>query len=114
MRKNNGFGTTKAIFHKLDDIEVFPVTNEQLDQLEKGSSSDLFLEIGLCLVSVFASFFCSLVVLEFSNTPKAFVFFLLVCILSGLLSVIMLLLWHRSRKDKSDIITKIRSQAKED
>lgn len=110
MRNNNGFGTTKAIRHKMDDIEIFPVTKDQLEDLGKGTNSDLFLEIGLCLTSIFGSFLCSLVVLDFVNNSKAFVFFLIVCIVSGVLSIIMLLLWWRNRKDRNKLILKIKSQ----
>lgn len=110
MRKNNGFGATRAIHHRMDDIEIFPITKEQLDALERGAVSDLFLEIGLCLVSVFASFLCSLIVLDFTTSPKAFDFFMVICIVSGISSIIMFLLWWRNRKDKNKLITKIKSQ----
>lgn len=114
MRKNNGFGTTRIIRHKMGDIEVFPVTKEQLDEIEKGSNSDLFLEIALCLISVFASFLCSLLVIDFVSYPNAFNFYLFICIISGLASIIMFVLWWRTRKNKHELINKIRSQAIEE
>lgn len=110
MRKNNGFGDTKAIIHQMDDINVYPVTDNQLDELEKGSNSDLYLEISLCLVSVFASFLCSLIVLNFNNTPKAYDFYAIVCIVTSIGSLTFLLLWYRNRKSNKNIIKKIRNQ----
>ena len=114
MRRNNGFGTTRIIRHKMGDIEIFPVTKEQLEQIEKGTNSDLFLEIALCLVSVFASFLCSLIVVDFVKYPTTFTFFLMVCIISGITSIIMFLLWWRNRQSKHELIEKIRSQAIEE
>lgn len=114
MRKNNGLGTTRIIHHKMDDIEVFPIRIDQLDLLEKGSNSDLFLEIGLCLVSIFGSFLCSLLVVDFTTNHKAFEFFLIVCIISGIISAVMLILWYRNRNSKSEIIQKIKSQKVEE
>lgn len=110
MRNNNGFGDTKAIIHQMDDINVYPVRDDQLDELEKGSNSDLYLEISLCLVSVFASFLCSLVVLDFDNTPKAYNFYTIVCIVTTIGALTFLLLWYRNRKSSKSIIRKIRNQ----
>ena len=98
----------------MGDIEVFPVTKEQLEEFEKGSNSDLFFEIALCLISVFASFLCSLIVVDFVKHPKTFNFFLTICIISGITSTIMFLLWWRNRKSKHELISKIRSQAIEE
>lgn len=113
MRENNGFGTTKAILHKLDDIEIFPVTADQLDELEKGSNSDLFLDFGIALASIFASFLCSLIVLDFEKSPKAFVFFVIICTVTGILATLMFALWGLNRKNKHQLINKIRKQSVE-
>lgn len=113
-RENNGFGTTKAIHHKLNDIEIFQVTAEQLDEIKKNSSSDLFLEIALCLISIFGSFLCSLLVVDFITYPKAYNTFLIVCCVTGLTSIIMFLLWWRTRQDKTQIIDKIKQQPVEE
>lgn len=114
MRKNNGFGSTKAIYHQMHDIEIFPVTDDQLDELEKGTNSDLYLEFGLCLISVFASFLCSLLVLDFSSSPKAFQFYSVICVVTGPFAILLLILWWRNRKDTTKLINKIRSQKKEE
>lgn len=110
MRENNGFGATKAIMHKMDDIEVFPVTKDQLDLLENGSNSDLFLEIAICLVSVFASFLCSLISLDFTSNEVAFNVYLVICLVTGPSSVVLFLLWWRNRKHKNTLIQRIKSQ----
>lgn len=110
MRENNGFGSTKAIYHQLDDIEIFPVTKEQLDGLEKGSASDLFLEFAIGLSSIFASFLCSLIILDFKDNSKAFVVYTIICSISGLASAILFFLWRLFRKERNSIIKKIREQ----
>ena len=108
MRENNGFGSTKAIYHQLDDIEIFPITKDQLDGLEKGSSSDIFLEFAIGLSSIFASFLCSLLVLDFTNHTKAYIIYTIICSLSALAAVILFILWWYFRKEKNDTIKKIR------
>ena len=110
MRKSSGFGMTKTIVHKMDDIEVFPVTKDQLTQLEKGTNADLFLEVGLSLISICGSFLCSFLVIDFTTAPKTYNTFLIICLTSGIASIIMLFLWGRNRKDKNELIKKIKSQ----
>ena len=110
MRKNNGFGDTKAILHQMNDFNVYQVTDSDLEQIESGSNSDLYLEIALCSISVFASFLCTLLTLDFKDNTKVYSFYITVAILSAITAVVFLLLWHRNRRNARSIIDKIKSQ----
>lgn len=111
MRKNNGFGDTKAILHQMNDFNVYQVTDSDLEQIESGSNSDLYLEIALCSISVFASFLCTLLTLDFNNNnTKEYPIYVIVTIISAIAAVVFLLLWYRNRRNARSIIDKIKSQ----
>lgn len=110
MRKNNGFGDTKAILHQMNDFNVYQVTDSDLEQIESGSNSDLYLEIALCSISVFASFLCTLLTLDFKDNTKEYPIYVIVTIVSAIAAVVFLLLWHRNRRNARSIIDKIKSQ----
>lgn len=111
MRKNNGFGDTRAKRHEIEDIDIYEVMDSELDILQSASSSDLFLDFGIGLASIFGSFLCALLTLhieDISNTK--FVIFLLICIVSGVATLVLFSLWLFSRKSKAETIAKIKSR----
>lgn len=111
MRKNNGFGDTRAKRHEIEDIDIYEVLDSELNILQSASSSDLFLEFGIGLASIFGSFLCSLLTLHIENISNTkFVVFLIICIVSGGATLVLLSLWLIFRKSKSEAIAKIKSR----
>ena len=70
-RRNNGFGETEAARHRIEKIDIYEVTKEEIEELCSNSTSDLCLEFAIASVSIFASFLCSLLVADFSSSPMA-------------------------------------------
>lgn len=110
MRINNGFGDTKAIRHRYNDINMYEITDTELDILENGASSDLYLEFAIACGSFCISFVIALCTCDFSNSPKTFNTFLVVSICTGIACVVLCLLWLRTRKSKTQVIESIRKQ----
>ena len=111
MRKNNGFGDTKAKRHEIEDIDIYEVLETELDILEKNSVSDLCLEFGIATTSVFFSFLCALLVFDFDKQSlKVYNFFLFTCIISFLASLILLSIWGTTHKNKKEIINKVKAR----
>lgn len=109
-RDNTGFGSTPIIRHRIEMFETYEVKSEELEDLSKNSNSDLFLEFGIFCGSVFSSFLCSLLVLDFNTSPIAFYSYICICVLSFILFLLFACLWYRMRKKKNDIIKAIKSR----
>lgn len=108
MRKNNGFGTTTIERHYVEKIVLYEITENNLTELEKNSVSDLYLEFGIALISIFVSFLCSFFGIDAKTSPHYYYFAIIVCILSGVISIVLLFLWYRTRKNRKDIFKRIR------
>lgn len=106
-RRNNGFGETEAARHRIEKIDIYEVTKEEINELCSNSTSDLCLEFAIASVSILASFLCSLLVADFSKSPKAFVVYLVVTILTTISSLFFFILWGRKRKNKQSVKDKI-------
>lgn len=109
-RDNSGFGSTPIIRHKIEKFETYEVKSEELDILSKNSTSDLFLEFGIFCGSIFFSFLCSLLVLDFESSPKAFYTYICISILSFILFVLFIIIWYRMRAKRDEIIDTIKSR----
>ena len=106
-RQNNGFGETEAARHSIVKIDIYEVMKDEIDELCSNSTSDLCLEFAIASLSIFASFLCSLLVADFSSSPKASSVFLIVTILSAISFLFFAMLWWRKRKDKQIVKDKI-------
>lgn len=106
-RRNNGFGETEAARHRIEKIDIYEVTKEEIEELCSNSTSDLCLEFAIASVSIFASFLCSLLVADFSSSPMASSVFLIVTILTAISAMFFSMLWWRQRKDWQIVKDKI-------
>lgn len=106
-RKSNGFGDTEAIRHPIESIDIYEVTRDEIEQLSKSNISDLFLEFAIALLSICASFFCSMLVADFDTSPRAYICFLLITIITFLGGIICGSIWYRKRKGKDEVVQKI-------
>ena len=106
-RRNNGFGEAEAARHRIEKIDIYEVTKEEIEELCSNSTSDLCLEFAIASVSIFASFLCSLLVADFSSSPMASSVFLIVTILTAISAMFFSMLWWRQRKDRQIVKDKI-------
>lgn len=105
-----GLGDTRVKIIPTSEIKIYQVKESELEQLEHGSQSDLFLEIGIACISIFASFLTSLLT---ANMGKAtFIVFVCIAVISAIAGLVLVCLWYRCRKSKKSIIEKIRSNEK--
>ncbi len=102
----NRIGATIEIV-PTNGIKVYVVKDSQLNELERGSQADLFLEFAISLLSIFASLFASLLLADCEG--KVFTAFLSITVITFISGIILLLLWHRQRISKKTIIEEIRS-----
>ena len=110
-RQNNGFGTTTAVRHPIETIDIYEITGTELESLQQNFSSDLCLEIFISCISIFITTLSTLLGVNLNEQGKAFFFFFIFTILTFLGCIISLLFWLRLRKNKKGIINKIKERA---
>lgn len=106
-RRNNGFGDTEAVRHRIKKIDIYEVTKEDIETLSNNNISDLFFELAIAFASICASFLCSLLVCNFNSSPVAFVIFFIIVIVTSVSAIICGLIWWRKRKNKNAKMTEI-------
>jgi len=94
---------------KVDSLSVYEITDYELDILERGSPSSLYLNFGIFLLSTSVSFLVALLTttIQSNRTFTVFVVLVVVGIISG---IVLMGLWYRTRQSASKVIAKIRSR----
>ena len=94
---------------KVDSLSLYEITESELETLEKGSPSSLFFNLSIALISISCSFLVALLSTEIASDRTFTVFVVIVAvglIAGGVLGV----LWWRTRKDVSEIISRIKER----
>lgn len=100
----------KKVKHGLDSIEVFEVTDYELNELLKGYSGSIFFNMAIFFCSIATSFVIALLTADVSD--RIFNIFTIVIIVSYVASTILFIIWKASKKSISQIIAKIKSRGK--
>lgn len=96
---------------KVESIDLYEVTDDELSELEKGKDGGLFLNLALFLISASISFLITLTTTNIES-DRQFILFCVIAI-SGLVgAVILSLLWWRERNSVKDVIRRIRARMK--
>ncbi len=96
---------------KVESIDLYEVTGDELVHLEKGSDGSLFLNLSLFLLSGSLSFFIALSTTTITS-DRQFMIFSIIAIGFMLGSIILALLWWRSRESVAAVVKRIRSRMK--
>ena len=108
-KKNlNETGETRVIRARLDHFTIYEVSENELSELEHGTDSDLYLEIGILCLSTSISFFISLWTGTFND--RLYQTFVCVCLITFIAGIVLARLWWKHRKSRNSIIAKIRSR----
>lgn len=101
---------------KVDSIKIYEVSESELITIEAGAPSSLYLNFTTFFGGVFVSFITVLLTVKFDLDIKkeliVFIVFLLCDIVTGFLTVIMVIIWMVKRKDLSNIIKRIKERIK--
>lgn len=100
---------SEVITPKTHKVIVYFVNEAELNVLERGSISSLYLTFGLCLLSICCSF---LIVLLSTTIPSDRIFdiFVIITSVSFISSFILLVLWRRTDDETEKIIRCIRER----
>lgn len=110
-QNNNELGETRVRRARLEFFTIYEVTEGELNSLERGTNSDLYLQFSIFCLSVFVSFFISL--LSGTFIDRIVNIFVCITFVSFIIGVLLLFLWYRTRKRKKDVINDIRNRLKD-
>lgn len=102
-------GETKVCKHRINEIAIFEVSESELEQLEKGNSSDLLLQFSISLLSIAVSITLTMLTATFNNKYLEIIFISL-CIISYILGILLMALWYKSHFSIKKLIQKIRER----
>ena len=92
---------------RLDKLTIFEITEAELEALERGSPESLYLNLGLSVFAVAASFSVALATTNIEST-KTFSVFVIVMVVGYLAAITFSLLWWRSRRTLRSVASEIR------
>lgn len=94
---------------RVDSVNLYEVKENELDTLENGEPTDIYLNFAVFLLSIAFSGILTLCSATFTNNTikNAFLFVSIIGVLGG---IFLLILWWRGRKSIKSIIRKIRDR----
>lgn len=111
MNQSNSSGENEVriIRGKIGSVSLYEITDNELNLLEKGSPSSIYLNFAIFLFSIGISFFITLVTtsIEEIKVYTSFLVFTIIGILGGSL---LFFIWYRMKGEVSEVITKIKSR----
>ena len=116
MAKNNNnnkvSGETKIKRHVIDTVNIYDITESELNELERGSQADLFLEFAIFFLSSGLACFIALMTASFETVIN--IYFTCAAYLGFAIGLVLGCLWIRGRRNRKSIIQKIRKRGESD
>lgn len=97
----------------IDSLDVFEITEDELQQLEAGSPSSTILNFSIFALSSGLSLLSSLMSLS-TTSDRVYVTILTLCAIGLFSGVVLLSVWLRMRRSSKKIVSRIRDRAKPD
>ena len=106
---NTSEKTLKVRRGRVDSVDLFEVKENELEILEHGEPTGIYLNFGIFLLSIALTGISALCTATFSNTltQNSFLFVSIIGVLGG---VFLMVLWWRGRKSIRSVIAKIRNR----
>ena len=98
---------------RCDSLNIYDVTEGELEIIKRGSSNSIFLNISLTLLSVGVSFLITLLTVDINSRVK-FDVFVVLCIFGFGVGFVLLILWWKSSDDFKDTIKSVEERLKID
>ena len=94
---------------KVSSVLLYEVTEHELDTLEKGTPTSLFLNFGIALLSISCSFLIALLTTNI-DSDRLFMVFTFIVIVGFISGIILMCVWWRDRQSINELIKKIKSR----
>lgn len=106
--QTNETGETKVIRARLDHFTIYEVSDSELNALDHGTNSDVYLEFAIMCLSSAISITATMLSGQFIEWVLTL--FVLIVIVLFIIGFLLLFLWHRHHKSRKDIISAIRGR----
>lgn len=94
---------------RVDSLSLYGITDYELEILEKGSPSSIYLNLAIFLLSIATSFLIALCTSTIASV-RTFTVFVVLIVVGYVVGIFLLLLWLRDRKSVPDIVKKIKNR----
>jgi len=110
MSQSEGTGTEKPVRvrrGRVDSLSLYEITYYELEIFEKGHPGSLYLNFAIFLLSIAIAFAIALFTTDIKSAAL-FAVFVAIVFSAGIMGLLLLILWYRSRASIPDIITNIK------
>jgi hypothetical protein len=94
---------------RMQELVIYDVSESELELLARGSPESVMLNVAIACASFFAAFAIALFTTDIKET-RVFCVFVVVTAVSGLGSLVLGLLWWRSRRSTATVLKTIRER----
>src|SRR5581483_6591082 len=94
---------------KVDSLCIYEITEDELQSLEQGNPSSLYLTFWIALLTAAIAFFITLVTVQIKDL-RLYDFFLFTTIICFILGIIFLILWMKEFRSIKSTVKKIRDR----
>lgn len=98
---------------RVDSLNIFEIREDELNTIEKGSTTSLYLNFAIFLLSIAASFLIALLTSDFKDKLFTFTIFCVVTVVGFVIGLILLIMWFREKDEFKEVIKIIRQRIKE-
>lgn len=99
----------KIVRGRVKLLVFYEITAEELEILERGAPSSIYLNFSISLLSMSLSFFSALVTVP-SIMPRLFTILVVITITGFIIGSLLLILWSRTHHSLREIVKKIKSR----
>ena len=107
--ENEGSAGPKIRRGMVDSINIYEITESELEVLENATPTGVLFDVGVACLSTAISFVVTLTTTTIPN-DRMFYSYLIVCILGFIASVFFLIMWWAGRKSVKVVIRKIKDR----
>lgn len=94
--------------YKVDSITIYEISESDLELIERGEPTSVYLNISISLLSIFFSMLVTLLTCKLNDIK--FVVFVCIAIISAIIGIVLLIIWFRVNKSANSVIKKIKSR----
>ena len=97
---------------RVDSLSIYEIREDELNTIEKGSNSSIYLNFSIFLISIGASFLIALLTSDYKDKILTFTIFCVVTGIGFIIGAFLLILWLREKDDFKEVIKNIKERMK--
>ena len=98
---------------RVGSLSIYEIKEDELNTIEKGSTTSLYLNFSIFLLSIAASFLIALLTSDFTNKLFTFTIFCVVMAVGFIIGLILLMIWFKVKDEFKEVIKTIKQRINE-